>query len=521
MADSSSSSSIDKGGAFPHVLRIYFIPFPSPGHIIPMVDIAKLFAERGADATVVLTPLNVTRFSGTVTRAAAAGNRIYLYVLPFPSTAGLPDGCESTDALPSRSLSGPFARALDLLRDSFDSVIRDHRPDAIVSDVFLPWTSAAAAELGVPRYAFTGTGCFALSVERSLQVNRPQGWASSDSDPRLVPGLPDRVYLTRSRLAEATLPGSTAHEILDRLREADRSTAAWVVNTFPELEPGYLEHYERVTGKRVFAVGPVSLCNRAAADASERGRGAAAAGEAARILTWLDSKQAGSVIYVCFGSLSRFPAAQMKEIGMGLEESRVPFLWVFGETAATAEETAELDEWMEGMEGRVGERGMVVRGWAPQLAALGHEAVGGFMTHCGWGAVAEAAAAGVPALTWPLFADQFYNEALVVGVVGTGVAVGAAEGFVWGEEEKAGVVVGKARIAARVAWLMGRAASGGSGREEAEGIRRRAREMGEMARRAVAPGGSSYLAVGRMMEDIGPRNGQSAAAGSRDGDLGN
>ncbi|KAG1366794.1 putative Scopoletin glucosyltransferase [Cocos nucifera] len=349
MAD---SSSINKGGAFPHVLRIYFIPFPSPGHIIPMVDIAKLFAERGADASVVLPPLNAVRFGGTVTRAAAAGNRICLYVLPFPSAAGLPDGCESTDALPSRSLSGLFARALDLLRDPFDSVVRDHRPDAVVSDAFLPWTAAAAAELGVPRYAFTGTGCFALSVERSLHVNRPQDRPTSDSDPFLVPGLPDRVYLTRSRLGEATLPGSTAQEFLDRALRADRSTAAWVVNTFPELEPGYLEHYERETGKRVFAVGPVSLCNRVAADAAERGRGAAAAGEAARILTWLDSKPAGSVIYVCFGSLCRFPAAQMKEIGMGLEESRVPFLWVFGETAPTAEEAAELDEWMEGMEGR-------------------------------------------------------------------------------------------------------------------------------------------------------------------------
>ncbi|XP_038989977.1 scopoletin glucosyltransferase-like [Phoenix dactylifera] len=517
MAD---SSSIDKGGAFPHVLRIYFIPFPSPGHIIPMVDIAKLFAERGADAVVVLTPLNAARFGGTVARAAAAGHRICLHVLAFPSAAGLPDGCESTDALPSRSVSGLFARALDLLQDPFQRLVRDCRPDAVVSDVFLPWTATAAAELGIPRYAFTGTGCFALSVERSLHVNRPQDRASSNSDPFLVPGLPDRLYLTRSRLAEATLPDSTAQEFLDRARKADRSTAGWVVNTFPELEPGYLEHYERETGKRVFAVGPVSLCNRAAADAAERGRGAAAAVEAARILTWLDSKPAGSVIYVCFGSLCRFPVAQMKEIGMGLEESRVPFLWAIGGAAPTMEEAAELDKWVEGMEGRVGERGMIVRGWAAQVVALGHAAVGGFMTHCGWGAAVEAAAAGVPALTWPLFAEQFYNEALVVGVVGTGAAVGAAEGFVWGEEEKAGVVVGKARIATRVAWLMGGAASGGSSREQAEGIRRRAREIGDKARRAVAAGGSSYLAVGHMMEDIRRWNRQSAAAGSHDRDRG-
>lgn len=66
---------------------------------------------------------------------------------------------------------------------------------------------------------------------------------------------------------------------------------------------------------------------------------------------------------------------------------------------------------------------------APQAAILDHRAIGGFVTHCGWNSVVEAVSAGVPMATWPPFAEQFYNEKLVVGVLRVGVCVGAE---VWG-----------------------------------------------------------------------------------------
>jgi hypothetical protein len=94
-------------------------------------------------------------------------------------------------------------------------------------------------------------------------------------------------------------------------------------------------------------------------------------------------------------------------------------------------------------------------------------------------------------VAWPVFAEQFYNEALVVGVASTGVSTGAERGYVWGGEELGGVVVGREKVAERVRAAM-----------SDEGLRRRAGEMGELARRAVEVGGSSYKAAGALLDDV-------------------
>jgi len=42
------------------------------------------------------------------------------------------------------------------------------------------------------------------------------------------------------------------------------------------------------------------------------------------------------------------------------------------------------------------------------------------VTHCGWNSTLEAMTAGVPMVTWPIFADQFFNEKLVSEVLKLG-----------------------------------------------------------------------------------------------------
>ncbi|CAH2042354.1 unnamed protein product [Thlaspi arvense] len=107
----------------------------------------------------------------------------------------------------------------------------------------------------------------------------------------------------------------------------------------------------------------------------------------------------------------------------------------------------------------------------------------------------EAVVAGVPMVTWPLFGEQFYNGSFVKRLR-IGISIGSMDtGLIWGEEEDAGALVKRGRVAAAVARLMG---GGGVVRE----IRERASRLSELARAAVRKGGSSYVNLDRLIEDL-------------------
>ena len=71
---------------------------------------------------------------------------------------------------------------------------------------------------------------------------------------------------------------------------------------------------------------------------------------------------------------------------------------------------------------RVGERGMVVEGWVPQVKILLHSSIGGFVSHCGWSSVMEAMKYGNPIIAIPMHIDQPVNARLVEEI-GVGVEV--------------------------------------------------------------------------------------------------
>ncbi|KAF7810997.1 scopoletin glucosyltransferase-like [Senna tora] len=243
------------------------------------------------------------------------------------------------------------------------------------------------------------------------------------------------------------------------------------------------DHYKKVLGRKAWHIGPVSLCNR---DLKEKGnRGMEASIDEQECLKWLDSKKPSSVLYVCFGTIANFPDSQLKEIAMGLEASGQNFIWVLRKSQKDREE-----EWLpEGFEKRMEGKGLIIRGWAPQVLILDHEAVGGFVTHCGWNSTLEGISAGVPMVTWPVFAEQFYNEKFIREVVRIGISVGVKRNVetVGDNVEKEGIEKAMRRV------MEG---------EEAEEMRKRAKEFAKMSTQAMEEGGSSYLDLSVLIQEL-------------------
>ncbi|KAL5809633.1 hypothetical protein ACOSQ3_030324 [Xanthoceras sorbifolium] len=480
----------------------HFVLFPlmAQGHMIPMIDMARLFAERGVIVSLVTTPHNASRFETTIHRARESDPRlqIQLVQIPFPcDQVGLPAGYENLDTLPSRDLLKKFYNALDMLQEPLEDFLEKANPPAscIISDKCLSWTSDIARKFKIPRLVFHGMCCFSLLSSHNIMLHNAHNSVSSDSEPFLVPGMPQRIEVTKAQLPGAFVSLSDLDDVRSKMREAESSAYGVVVNSFDELEHGCAEEYEKAIEKKVWCIGPVSSCNKQNKDKFERGNSRPTIDEK-KCLEWLDSKKERSVIYACLGSLCRLVPAQLIELGLALEASNKPFIWVVktGENSSS-----ELEKWFseERFEERIKGRGLLIKGWAPQIFILSHPAIGGFLTHCGWNSTLEALSSGLPMLTWPLFAEQFFNEKLIVEVLKIGVRVGVDVPVRWGEEERVGVLVKRDEIEKAVSMLMDN-----GGDQVGEKRRERARQLQVQARRAMEKDGSSHINMSLLIQDI-------------------
>ncbi|KAK1309153.1 UDP-glycosyltransferase 73C6 [Acorus calamus] len=320
-------------------------PFMAQGHMIPMVDMAILFAQRGVYVSFITTALNASRVRPAIDHASRCANLpIRLVELRFLcAEAGLPEGYQNIDAIPhlgSMEYFKRFFEAIDLLKEPLERFLGKDDffppPTCVISDKLLPFTQDIARGVG------------------------------------------------RAVKAEAEADGV-------------------VVNSFDELEAQFIEAYVKMIGKKAYNVGPLSLCKGGVQ--AERGNKLSI--DQDKCLSWLDSHEPGSVVYVSFGSIARLGLQQAMEIGEALKGSGRPVVWVIksGETESWVSRFGEGLDWL------------VIVGWAPQVAILSHKKVGGFVTHCGWNLTVEALCAGVAMVMWPRFAEQFMNERVVVEVL--------------------------------------------------------------------------------------------------------
>ncbi|KAF8704812.1 hypothetical protein HU200_031050 [Digitaria exilis] len=476
--------------------RTHFVlvPLMAQGHTIPMTDMARLLAEHGAQVSFVTTPVNASRIEGFINYTEATGLTIQFIKLHFPAVEfGLPDGCESADMLQSRDLFKNFMMACAALRDPLTAHLHQQRPSpsCIISDMLHWWTADVAREFGIPRLTFNGFCGFAPLVWHIIARDNLLEHVEDENELINFPGFPTPLQLTKERC-----PGSISVYGWDEMRkniyDGDRKSAGVVMNSFQELESLYIGSFEQITGKKVWTVGPMCLCNQDFNTMVARGNKASM--DETQCLQWLDSMKPGSVTFVSFGSLACTAPQQLIELGLGLEASRKPFVWVI----KAGDKFPQVEEWLaEGFEERVKDRGLIIRGWAPQVLILWHKAIGGFMTHCGWNSTIEGICAGIPMITWPHFAEQFVNERLVVDVLKTGVEVGVKGVTQWGHKQNE-VTVTRDAVETAVSKLMDEG-------EAAQEMRTRAKEFGVKARKALDEGGSSYNNINLLIQEMGNR----------------
>ncbi|KAM0878603.1 hypothetical protein ACQ4PT_034762 [Festuca glaucescens] len=465
----------DGGNGLISSARAHFVlvPMMAQGHTIPMTDMARLLAEHGAQVSFITTPGNASRLAGFAADVETAGLAVRLVELRFPSAEfGLPDGCENIDMIQSMGLFVNFMEACATLREPLMAHLGEQQlspPSCIISDMMHWWTGDIARELGIPRLTFTGFCGFSSLVRHILSQNNLLENVTHENELITIPGFP---------------------KIGKKMIEEELKCDGEILNSFQELETLYIESFEQVRRKKVWTIGPMCLCHRDSNTMALRGNNASM--DEAQCLRWLDSMKPGSVIFVSFGSLAATTPQQLVELGLGLEASKKPFIWVIKAGA----KFPEVEEWLaDGFEERVKNRGMIIRGWAPQVMILWHQAIGGFVTHCGWNSTIEGICAGVPMITWPHFAEQFLNEKLVVDVLKTGLEVGVKGVTQWGNEQQE-VMVTRDAVETAVCTLMGEG-------EAAEELRMRAKDYAIKARRAFGEEGSSYNNVRLLIQEMG------------------
>ncbi|PQQ08351.1 UDP-glucose flavonoid 3-O-glucosyltransferase 7-like isoform X1 [Prunus yedoensis var. nudiflora] len=435
-------------------LHIFFFPFMAQGHSIPLIDIAKLFASRGVKSTLITTPLNAPLLSKAIQISKNLGFDIEILVIRFPTEeVGLPQGFEITSMATTREMKEKFYQATFLLEPQIEQILDQHRPHCLVADSFFPWSTDVAAKFGIPRLIFYGPGFFPLCASLSVILYKPHLKVSSDSEVFTIPNLPVEIKITRNQVPTFDQNANPfLSKLLKETWECEERSYGIIVNTFYELEPAFADHYRKVFGRKAWHLGPVSLCNKAAGDKTEM-RGMEASLDEHECLNWLNTKKHNSVVYICFGSLTNFSDPQLLEIALGLEASGKEFIWV------VRREKKEKEEWLpEGFEQRM-----------------------------------EGVSSGVPMITWPVSAEQFYNEKLATEILRIGVTVGSKK---WASlvEVKKEASVKRDAIEKAVAQVMVG--------DEAEEMRSRARALGEMARRAVEEGGSSFSDLTALIEEL-------------------
>ncbi|KAM0849064.1 hypothetical protein ACQ4PT_053979 [Festuca glaucescens] len=407
-------------------LHVVLFPFLARGHIPAFLRLAALLHELRPGITVTL--VSTARLLASLSLPDTTPP-IRLHALPFaPADHGLPPGAESLADIHVHQFIA-FFQASESLRPAFEGFVSGLRsPVCIIADALFAWTADVDRTRGAFHAVFLPGGAFGNAVFFSVWEHLPHTLAAA-GDEFPLPDFPS-VVLHRTQIPRYMLAATGA----------DPWTAL--------LPPGHLllpqdrrgpgQHRPRTRVLRARYAQEKLWCPAMADRANSRGSD-------------------------CGGITGR---CQHHPLALGLEASGRPFLWVLRPPLGIDATDGFKPEWLPaGFEERTAKanRGLLVRGWAPQVRILAHPSTGALLSHCGWNSILESLCHGVPLIGWPLGAEQFFNAMLVAE---WGVCVEVARGNL----ESSAVASGA--VAETVGTVMGGTAKGDEMRRNAAVIAR-------------------------------------------------
>ncbi|KAL8112943.1 hypothetical protein AgCh_020312 [Apium graveolens] len=449
-----------------------------------MVEMAKLLITRYQHLSATILVVNFAYNTG-----------VGSYIESLPKNPSRFKIIQLPDTDPTTYMSNPRHYILTALIDSQKPNVRNILQDltrttglaAFVVDILSIPIMDIGNELSVPTYVYCPAGASFLSTGFHVQSLRDDCDKDltefNNSDKFLhVPGFSKPV--PAKVLPCMLLDKEGGSDLMLGIFKRSRNAKGIIVNSFVELES--LALHSLVADPKVpevYSVGPILNVAGQGHDADE----------VKDILGWLDCQPPSSVVFLCFGSFGGFHDNQLKETALALESSGHRFLWsIRSPLAQPKTHYTNLDEILPpGFLERTASTGKVI-GWAPQVTVLSHNAVGGFVSHCGWNSTMESIWHGVPIATWPIYAEQQLNAFELVHELGLALEVEMEYSNEFSMVNNGIVKAKELEMVIRKLMLD----------ENASQIRRKVNKMKELSRVAMAENGSSYASLGKLVEDI-------------------
>ncbi|KAK4571419.1 hypothetical protein RGQ29_030011 [Quercus rubra] len=467
---------------------IVLYPSPGRGHLISMVELGKLILKHHPSSSITILILSEPNTNTNSTSPNYVESSTAQYMATVNSTTPsitfhrLPPISEvppNTSSFLEMNYLIPRLNNPNL-QQTLKTISQTSKLRAFIIDFFCDASFEVASKLDIPTYYFFTSGASALALflyMSTLHKNLDKSFKDLGNMPIDIPGLPP---IPASDMPVGILNRNTQlYEYFLNTATHMAKSDGLLANTFESLETKAITALSNGlcvpdgATPPIFCIGPLISSSNQDGDEHE-------------CLNWLNSQPSRSVVFLCFGSMGLFSAKQLKEMAVGLENSGQRFLWVVRNPPPDNEKEPNLDELLpKGFLERTKDKGFVVKQWAPQVAVLSHDSVGGFVTHCGWNSVLEAISVGVPMVAWPLYAEQRFNRMFLVEEMK--VALGLKEmedGLVRAEE-----------LEKRVRELF----ESEVGREVRE-VRERVLGFRDEAMVAQKDGGSSHVALAKLAQ---------------------